>query len=70
MKLIITDSVKNEVNNFKAKVLPLINKINIDFEIGYCLRRLNECYDDIHLYTYYNMCICFLRGQKHYLQAK
>jgi hypothetical protein len=70
MNIVITESVQSSVSKFKARILPKINKIDIEFEIGYCLKKINECWNDDHLYTYYKMCICFLRGQQHYIQSK
>ena len=66
MAVEITNQVNLDFKKFKKKTLPVIEKIDLEFEIGYCIKKRNESFYDNELYTYFQMCICFLKGQLHY----
>jgi len=66
----LTVKTQAEVDSFKNRILANINKVNLEFEIGYCIKERNQSWGDPELYTYFEMCICFLKGQYHYKTGK
>lgn len=54
-----------EFEKFKEKISPDIQegKVDIDFEIGYCIGERRQCWGE-PLEDYYTLCIAFLQTQQ------
>jgi hypothetical protein len=61
----------NEIdfNRFQDKILDNIEKVNIDFEVGFAYKKMIECYY-LDSYTYWQRCYYFLKGLAHYYNVK
>jgi|GEM_PF-3558341 len=56
--------VNLDVENFKQRILSNIDEVEIDFEVGYCYKRLFE--DKLNGNDYWHQCYYFLKGLAHY----
>ena len=54
----------DDFETFKNNILKNIDFIEIDFETGYCYKRLFE--DELNGNNYWHLCYYFLKGLAHY----
>lgn len=54
--------------NFKKIILANIDHVEIDFEVGYCYKRLFE--DELNGNNYWHQCYFFLKGVAVYYNVK
>lgn len=64
--LILFDS-DCDFENFKSEILKNIDVVEIDFEVGYCYKRLFE--DELNGNNYWHKCYYFLKGLAHYYKV-
>jgi hypothetical protein len=60
-----TIDMKNifEIEAFKSRILASIDSVDVDFEAGYCYKKMMESPGD----AYWSECYCFLKGLAHYM---
>lgn len=53
-----------DINDFKNRIIENLHNVDINFEVGYCYKKLNELSlpEDHDLFNYFTACYNFLKG--------
>jgi len=63
---------KEAIERFKSGILSNIDNVDIDFETGFCYKRMSQNYndEDKSSFDYFQSCYFFLKGLSHFLGVK